>query len=497
MQPAAPDAAPAAAADDDEFEWVRLRTPLQHRPVATQLRFVARAGAGDPLFPFATRRERPDVVMPQAFEPFLSSIATATFFQLQGTCAEAFDESLGEACSRLADGRPREEVLRGFAAALDRGFAPVFGALPEREKATVRSLCDAALRQVVMHECAHHYLGHFELLRQRQIARKDAEFEADLFAVLNGIEAGEPPSSMYYFFSALAAMEASTQGLGSAHYDSFTERRSNVEAIVACLGFECTLLTDAAFGGGFSLSGNSPDMLRSACDELLQRPEPDFDGAGQGRLAAAVLGEMHAELRSLLARLAADAPLLFSTDASFDPARAGALTRSLAEAARSFRHLHQIAAKCIALFLRRWGLRGRPLAPLADSVEMLADQAAVAGRFHCDDLGRIHQAIGLSILQERTDLAAAQRLDLARARLLQAVDLNPRQSEAWCNLAFVSFKQGRCDEAARFADLSLKTLTEEGSRESAQFFADRMHEFAADEAACRARAAQFHPYPGM
>jgi hypothetical protein len=479
------------------FDWVRLRTPLRYRPAASQFRFVARSGMGDPLFPFATKGQHFDVVIPGAFEPFLTSLAKATYFGLAGTESEALEHSVSQVCQSLATGSPREQALLGFASDLETHFARVFGVLSEREKATIQSLCASALKQVVMHECAHHYLGHFDRLRAKQIARKDAEFEADVFAVLNGIEAGEPPSSMYYFFSSLADIEASTHGLGSVHYESFGERRTNVENITACLGFECVLLIDAAFGGGFTLSASSPDTLRSVCDQLLRRAEPDFEGRANGRLAATVLREMHVELRTLIARLAADAVVLFSTTDDVGAARAVRLIADLVEAARTLRHLNGVAAKCIALFLRRWGLRGRPLAPFAGLIDALADDAAVAGRFHCDDLGRIHQAIGLSILQEPTGLVAASRLDLARARLLRAVELNPTQSEAWCNLAFVSFKQGRCSEAAEFADQSLATLSDESSRKGTQFFADKMREFAQHEPTCIAKAAEFHPYTGV
>jgi hypothetical protein len=479
----------------ENYDWVQLRTPLRYRSVAAGLNFITRKGAGDPLFPFATRRERMDVVMPDAFPPFLDGIARATYFQLADRGVASFEKTVQASSALLMSGRPREEVLRQFSARLDYLFTPVFESISDQERATVRSLTSSAFRQIVMHECAHHYLGHFDRMRAREIAVKDAEFEADLFAILNGIEAGEPQSAMYYFFSALASIDASTNGLGSANYDSFSDRANNVNAITGCLGIECLLILDASYGGGFILEQSSAGTLQDASIALLAGPKRNYDDGEHGRVAGTMLNEMHSELRDLLARLAADTPLLFS-DGEYDSGSAVRLIADLANAARSFRHLNQIAAKCISLFLRRWGLRGRPLAPLVEEIEMLIGNELVAGRFHCGDLGRIHQAIGFSILHERVDLAASERLERGRAQLLAATDLNPMQAEAWAHLAFISCKAGNCEEAATYARRSMETYM--GSEpESIQSFAEMMRNLASDKELCREFSVDYHPYPGL
>ena len=493
--PGVPDRSAAAAREN--FGWVQLRTPLRHKKTASQLQFVRRAGVGDSLFPFASKTQRLDVVMPAVFEHFLNTIATATYFNVESTETGFYVDALRQASERLVVGGAREETLLRFSGQLYRHVAEMLSMRSEGEKTTISNLCDSALKQVVMHECAHHYLGHFDRMRMKEITREDAEFEADLFAVLNGIEAGEPPSSMYYFFKALADIEASTHGLGSVGYESFSQRNRNITSIVAYLGAECSILVDAAFGGGFHFRGNSAEHLRSACNNLHHSLEPDFDTTACGRIAATTLITMRSELHLLLERLANDAELLFSADDTFNISRATGLVEDLIDASKHLQHLNGVAAKCLALFLRRQGLQGRALAPITDIVEMLADDESVAGVFHCGDIGRIHQAIGLSILQERIDLKSENRLDLARTRLLQAVALNPEQSEAWINLAFVAFKQGHGDQAASFADSALATLTDEAQRSSTQYFMEKMREFAYDNGTCIAMAAEFHPYDGL
>lgn len=477
-----------------EFDWVRFRTPVKYRPIASLLTFVTRSGSSDPLFPFAAKQQ---VVVPEAFGPFLSGIAKATYFQIEGKGVAIYNRTVEAACHSLREGRPREEVLREFASKLDYFFTPVLESSMPHEGYILMHMTDAAMRQVIMHECAHHYLGHFSRLRTRDITSKEAEFEADLFAILNGIGNGEYSSAMHYFFAALASIDASTSGLGSSHYDSFAQRAINVEVIVGCLGHLATTAIHAANGGGAIIGLLLADQFRDAAINLLRSPPRTYHEGEHGRLIAKTLTEAHAELRSLTARLVVDAELLFAAEGPYDADGARTLMGDLVNMTESFEHTNQITAKCIVLFLRQWGLRGRPLAPLVDFVRDLIRDESIAQNFHCDDLGRLHQAIGLSILQEGVHIPPVERLDLARAELLAAVDLNPQQSEAWFNLAFVSMKQGECGEAAKYADLAYSTLSKDESREPTMQFAERMRSLAGDTLRCLEIASGYDAYPGL
>jgi hypothetical protein len=159
--------------------------------------------------------------------------------------------------------------------------------------------------------------------------------------------------------------------------------------------------------------------------------------------------------------------------------------------------MNGIAAKSIALMLRGWGLKGRELTPLVNHIERLLDTPAVADNFLSEDFGRMLQARGLAILQERVDLPAPVRLERSFSLLQRAVTYNPAQSEAWMNLTMIAFRRGDCAGASRLGQRALETHTRKETLESTQFFAEKMKQLAQHPEACRREAARFRPYPGL
>jgi tetratricopeptide (TPR) repeat protein len=158
-----------------------------------------------------------------------------------------------------------------------------------------------------------------------------------------------------------------------------------------------------------------------------------------------------------------------------------------------------IAAKSMSMMLRSRGLEGRELTPLVGQVDRLLNTPAVADKFLSGDFGRLLQAQGLSILQERVDLTAKSRMDRSYALFQRAVFYNPDQHEAWMNLAMISFKRGDCAAAARFADRAVDTYADnkDSHRKSIEAVASSMKKLSLDPQACRTAAAEFHPYPGL
>jgi hypothetical protein len=196
-----------------------------------------------------------------------------------------------------------------------------------------------------------------------------------------------------------------------------------------------------------------------------------------------------------------DLDLLFSLDQKeIDKStpRVARLASDLGGMSMRFRYMNGVAAKCLALMLRKWELNGHDLTPLIGS-PALFDASGVTDNFLSADFGRLLQAQGLAILQERVDLAPPVRLDQANSYLLRAVFYNPWQSEAWVNLAMIALKRGDCSSAAGFAQKSLATLTdtEKSSIDFARWFATQMKESAADPKACATAAAAIHPYPNL
>ena len=358
------------------------------------------------------------------------------------------------------------------------------------------NLARSMLNQVVMHEFAHHFLGHGGRIAAQQLSRIDAEFEADLFAVTNGAQAGETVSALYYLFSPLADVEGRTSKSSTPQYESAACRASNVENITAQVGIVPLLLADSAAGGGTYLSRNSPASARTLGKQEFARPAPGPTPETCGRIAKVALGDARQELKQLYQRMEKDFDWLFADQMRADAAQANRLLHDLSEMANNFRYMGGIAAKSAALLLRQWGLKGRDLSPLAAEAERLIDAQVGSGELLSEDLGRLLQAQGLATLQERVDLAPAARLQRADAQLQRAVRYHPAQSEAWTNLAFIAFKRGDCAAASRFGERAAAT-TESKNVDDMQGFSDAMKGFVRDPDACRQQAAQFHPYPGL
>jgi cytochrome c-type biogenesis protein CcmH/NrfG len=86
-------------------------------------------------------------------------------------------------------------------------------------------------------------------------------------------------------------------------------------------------------------------------------------------------------------------------------------------------------------------------------------------------------------------------MDVSFNLLRRAVLQDPKQAEAWANLAFIAFKRGDCATAAQFAGASAEVAAQSDSESRSLF--DMMTILAARPADCAARAAALHPYPGL
>lgn len=488
--------------DSNEFsrqisETAIRRAPVKYHPIARSIKLVTKGPRGR-LIPFAAEQKGTKVVVfPPLFAEVMYKIALATFLSHEEDIQEGTFDQAAEAAAKCFDaGGSQETCLVGFANELAKRYRKAFAELPSDTQKTAFSLYKSALRQVVMHEYAHHFLDHFAKIKTQKITRIDAEFEADFFAVLNGVQAGEPATAMYYFFNGVAAIERHTQVLVTKDYESGWCRAGNVANISEFTG-EVIFLVDAAYGGGFSLLRNSPSAFRSIAKEKFAGAPPALLPGSCGLIAKVALSDAFEEQRQLFLRIEKDVDFLFAEEKEVDFARANRLLRDLSEMSKGFQYMDSIAAKSIALILSRWNLRGRRLTPLMAEVDHLLSAPEATGNFLSADFGSLLQAQGIAILYERTDLTAQLRMDRSFSLLERAVFYNPAQCIAWSNLAFIAFKQGDCATAARFADLASKTASEDDWRKKMDSFAIKMKELSLDPEAAREFSAKFHPYPGL
>ena len=475
------------------------RAPAKHHALANKIKLITDDSTGA-LIPFAVEQQGVKIVVfPISFPRVLCKMTLATYLIIDGHPEADFQRAAQTAAKCIDARRPKRACLEELANELARRYQGAFNNLPAEHKLVAARIYTAALRHVAMHEYGHHFLNHFARIRSKSVSRIDAEFEADLFAILNGAQTGEPVSAMFYFFHGLAQVERRAGNVTTPDYESGACRAKNVDRITGYIGIAPMLLVDAAGGGGQHLAGNSPARMRSVLREQFSRPLPDLTRGTCGRIANVALHDALGELRPLSDRVAADAELLFASGTKLDVDRAGKLVRDLASMSGSYRHMNGLAAKCIAVMLRNWGLKGRGLTPLVASVDRVFAFPNVTANFMSDDYSKLLQAQGLAILQERTDLPPKARLDRSFVLLDRAVSYDPTQAEAWLNLAFIAFKRGDCRAASGFSGRAMSSLSsaEKKMIDATTVFNGMMRELAPDHAACVAEAARFHPYKGF
>lgn len=476
------------------------QAPVKYYSLARSIKLVTK-GHSETLIPFAGDQQGTKVVVfPPLFAKVMCNIALATFIVLEHEDQEGIFDQAAEAAAKCFDaGGSQKTCLVGFGDELAKQYRKAFAELPDEAQETAFSLYESALHQVAMHEYAHHFLDHFARIKTQKITRTDAEFEADLFAVLNGLQSADPVSAMYYFFGGVARIEHYTKKLATNDYESGSCRASNVDNITTFIGMIPISLLDAAYGGGYTFRRNSPSAIRSDAKKQFTGEPPDLKPGSCGRIAKVALGDAFKEQKQLYERMEKDLDFLFAKEKDLDVTRANRLLRDLSEMTKGFRYMDGVAAKSMALMLRNWGLKGRNLTPLIAQVDRLLDTSAVTDNFLSEDFGRLLQAQGLATLQERADLMAQSRMDRSFSVLERAVFYNPAQSESWINLAFIAFKRGDCAAAASFIDHAAATLSpaETERQQSTEFLARKVKEWSRDPERCRAEGAKFHPYPGL
>jgi hypothetical protein len=180
---------------------------------------------------------QPVIIYPAAFPPILCRMVLATYLDLDSDSQDSQPtaEAARTAGKCVLSGKPREICLKDQARDLERLYRRKFAALPARKQEVAYRVAFDALGQIGKHEYAHHLLKHWERIGSGSIARIDAEFEADFYAVLNGIQVGETPNAMHYFFQVVEDMEAQSQPMRSSDpgYESSACRDTNIFDITA------------------------------------------------------------------------------------------------------------------------------------------------------------------------------------------------------------------------------------------------------------------------
>jgi hypothetical protein len=431
------------------------------------------------LFPLADLDSggQPVIVYPAAFPPVLCRMVLATYVDLDGHAQNSPPEAARAAAKCVLSGKPRAVCLKDEARILERLYRDRFAALSEQKQRMAYEIAYDALRQIGRHEYAHHLLKHWDRVGSGGMARIDAEFEADFYAVFEGIQAGEIPSAMYYFFHVVEDVEELSQPVRSTDpgYESSACRATNVNDVTGLFGATAMTLVDIA-AGEHSITAPPETELSRLARELTSGAAPKPSPDNCGRLKESVLRDAYGELASLAALMAEHAALFARgadgemSSAAFATPEGFALIERLQERVHGFKQIKGLAARILSILVQNVGLAG---AEAKLSRKLDADVDSIADDILSDDYGRLLKVRGLRVLRE-PDLSPAQRIDTAEALFKAAATFSPSLTEAWLNLSLIAFARGDCPKAADLADKGVLTTSDKQSHDQAASFRDRL-----------------------
>ena len=412
------------------------------------------------------------IYYPAAFVPVLCRIVLGTYMLLENVKPKVFAETARYAASCIDAGTPFDNCLQKFALDLESRYSNEFISLSQLKQHTAYDIHRAAVSQIGAHEFSHILLEHRRRIADGSLAPTDAEFEADFHAILNGVQIGEWPGAMAYFFIPMAEIERYSRRFVSYEHESFACRAKNVNAIVDTIGATPMLMLDAVDGGPNRLATGSLGELVDNVRTLEHSEPPAMNDAFCGRLSKVVLSEAHGELAHLASLVADYADLLYTSNPNtteglgLDTPKAFELITRLETESRDFTHLRNLAAQLMSRLIQRIGLAGGEHA-LADDLNRILQTAE--DYMLARDYGRLLKVEGLIELYwlgEPVDV----RLAKARGTFEESLKYSPELVESWLNLALIARAEKRCDESAELADRAFRLPVDETTRRELRAF---------------------------
>lgn len=436
--------------------------PVAHFDQASSIRIETGPAAGG-LIPHADldAEGRPVIYYPAAFPPLLCRVVLATFLVNEGDW-KPFALAARDAAGCIDESQPFQSCLTGFGASLEQSYGESFAAGDPRRADLAYNIFTDAAAQIGIHEYAHHLLNHFQRIRDGEMARVDAEFEADFYTMQNAAQTGAVVSAMYYFFKGLADIEGHTTRLQTPDYESGACRATNVEDITGLFGILPIAMLDAVDGGRARLRDASPQLLVDLAAELAAEAPPVPGDNSCGRLQAQMMREAHGDLQRLTSLLVSHREMLFTSTSEayeqlgLDSPDAIRLLDDLWTETRRSVHLRGLSALITSRVAQRIGYGGAN-----DRIDTTLDLmlAEIGPEMMARDYGRLLKVKGLNILYDSPRISPDRRLAQARQVFGEAVAYSPRQTEAWVNLAFLELIDGHCDLAAELLETAIPTTT--------------------------------------
>lgn len=350
----------------DALDMSRRNTPAIYRAVN---RSISVELSNDEALPFPLARQKGEkrlIVVPDGFATLSCKFVHATFLNHERTNDPGLRQEAAHAAQCLQHQFSLLSCLKAMANSLSSHYASQYESQKEKTKKLIIDMSRASLSDILMHEYAHHYLNHFARLRSGEISRQTAEFEADLFAVLQGVREHGYSTTMYYIFHPLDNISAFTKLLDSPEYESMTCRARNINAIAAFIGLDHYMLFAALAN---NMTGMTRQQFESYAAERFAGAPPLMPRGTCDKLSAQLLRQAYDEMKALYARFATDSDLLFgaSNNGKENITKARALIADLRQFDATSTYNKGLGEDLISRLILLWGQKGRPITPLLSS----------------------------------------------------------------------------------------------------------------------------------
>jgi hypothetical protein len=425
---------------DFVFDQAVRNAPLKYFAKAQSI--AIDVSDGGLLIPYSTDNGHGITVFyPFAFPAVLCRLVLANYLDVDAVPAQRHLPAAARAAADCMLRRPYELCLIAFSHDLQARYASAFNKLPENQRALAYDLVRNALSQVAHHEYAHRLLD-------PSPERIDAEFEADFYALMQSVLAGDIQIAMGYFFRPMAAIESLARKERTP-YESYRCRELNVYAIQQTLGVWPTVLIRGVDRGSMARH------KQMAIDELTTRTFTPPHTCRPLSAKMKILVESRDELKLILELVANHADewpvnrpgphLREDHTKDYLPL----MDRILAIYEKA-NHLKSLEARLLSLLSLSIVWSGDEVARLT----RILDHAK--GDMLASDFGRLLGLAGYLTFHLRRDLSLDDRARLAEPMFEKSVALLPTNADGWLNLELIAILKSDCARASTIAEKGME-----------------------------------------
>lgn len=442
---------------------IRSRTPARYLDIADEIEATLTSNSSEIVPHVIDNGSRKLVVVPANFAKLLCAVVYANYLahnkDSRANSFLSFDDILTETAACTSQEDPNLCFLT-MTKRLERRHAASIALLNNSSRNSLNTFYKGALAQILLHEYAHHYLNHVRRIRSRELDPFQAEFDADFLAMMTGVQAGDPPTSLHYWFGIMGHIDALRPPRTQRTHPSDQCRMANFFGIADTVDFVPIVVIETASGLGDKL----PEAMIQRIDQMLAEPlklPENLCSSGPSE----VLSGARAELKQLYQLLKPQRAFLQGEVRQREISKLAPLVDKLARMSREFQYVPGLAARCLSLILAGHNKADgemQSLMALNSLQSAMRLESRQSSEFMSADLGRLLETQAQEMFYRQQGPAREQVMFTLVPRILkEAVTLNPQLTDAWMMLSLISFKLGSCGNAHKYGLQSLGTANEQ------------------------------------